>query len=288
MNVHLIDGTFEIYRHHFSPGHRSHLAPDGTQVGAVLGLVRSLTRLLQQDDVTHVAFSFDTVIESFRNDLFAGYKTGDGIEPELKAQFSIAQDAAEALGIVTWRNMRYEADDAIATMAVRAAAHPGVEQVVMRSPDKDLAQVISGQRVVMYDPIRRKTTDEPAVLDKFGVPPASIPDYLGLVGDTADGIPGVAKWGAKSTATVLRAYGHVKHIPTDCESWSVKVRGAKGLSDNLEAMRDEALLYVDLATLRTDVPLVTHAVEDLQWRGVDRAKLTALEDRLGTAIASGL
>ncbi len=278
MKVHLIDGTFELFRHFFAVP--SATAPDGTEVGATKGIIRSLCALLKQPEASHVAFSFDHVIESFRNEMFAGYKTGAGIEEGLLGQFRLAEEAAEALGIVTWRNIDFEADDAIATMAVRAAADDRVDQVVMRSPDKDLAQVIEGDRVVMYDSIRRKTMNEAGVLEKFGVAPASIPDWLGLVGDRADGIPGIPKWGAKSAGTVLARWGHVSEIPRNPAEWDIKVRGAAGLSANLEAMRGEAQLYVDLATLRYDVPLI-ETVDQLEWKGGNLSRMTALCARLG-------
>lgn len=279
VQIELIDGTFELWRSYSVIP--SSTAPDGTEVGATKGVVRTLCKLLREEAPTHLGFSFDLVIESFRNDLFDGYKTGDGIDPALGNQFELVCDAAEALGIVTWRNVRYEADDAIATMAVRAAADPRVTRVRMRSPDKDLAQVVQGERVVMFDAIRERTTDEAGVLERFGVQPSSIPDYLALVGDAADGIPGIPRWGAKSTSTVLRRYGHVAAIPPDGADWDVKVRGAKGLSENLEAERDAARLYVDLATLRTDVPLVVEGVDDLEWRGAWRDRFEALAERLG-------
>lgn len=278
MHVDLIDGTFELYRSFFAVP--SATAPDGLEVGATRGVLRTLCRLLRQDDVTHVAFSFDHVIESFRNELYAGYKTGAGIEPALKLQFPLIEDAAEALGLVVWRNVEVEADDAIATMAVRAAADPRVEQVRMRSPDKDLGQVVQGDRVVMVDSIRKKTTNEAGIREKFGVAPASIPDYLGLVGDSADGIPGIPRWGAKSTATVLSRWGHLANIPEDPADWEVKVRGAKTLAANLAAQRADAELYVKLATLDTDVPL-PQSVDDLAWQGADREAFTAMAERLG-------
>lgn len=278
MYVDLIDGTFELYRSFFAVP--SATAPDGLEVGATRGVLRTLCRLLRQDDVTHVAFSFDHVIESFRNELFDGYKTGVGIEPVLKDQFHLIEDAAEALGLVVWRNIDVEADDAIATIAVRAAADPRVTQVRMRSPDKDLAQVVQGDRVVMIDAIRKRTTNEAGVIEKFGVQPASIPDYLGLVGDAADGIPGIPRWGAKSTAKVLARYGHLKHIPADAGDWDIQVRGAKGLATQLAAHRDEAALYVKLAQLDTDVPLAED-VDALAWKGADREAFTAVAARLG-------
>lgn len=278
MQIHLIDGTFELFRHHFAvPSSR---APNGVEVGATKGVFRSLCALLRQPELTHLAFSFDHVVESFRNGLFAGYKTGEGVEPELMGQFELCERAAEALGIVTWRNVDFEADDAIATMAVRAAADPRVERVWMRSPDKDLAQVVRGERIVGYDAIRKTTLDEAGVVEKFGVQPASIPDWLALVGDAADGIPGLPGWGAKSVATVLGAYRHIEAIPADPASWSVKVRGAAGLSATLEAKREAAALYKRLATLRYDVPLA-ESVDDLAWRGADRAAVDAFLAEIG-------
>lgn len=277
MNVDLIDGTFELYRSFFAVPKAT--APDGLEVGATRGVLRMMCRLLR-DDVTHVAFSFDHVIESFRNDLFAGYKTGAGIEPILKNQFHLVEDAVEALGVVVWRNVEVEADDAIGTMALRAARDPRVERVIMRSPDKDLGQVVQGDRVVQYDAIRKRLINEQDVRDKFGVGPESIPDYLGLVGDSADGIPGIPRWGAKGTSTVLARYRHLAHIPADPDTWDVKVRGAKTLASNLEAQREDAALYVQLATLDTDVPL-PQTVDDLAWRGADRAAFTAMAKRLG-------
>jgi len=280
MVIDLIDGTFELYRSYFAVP--SATAPDGTEVGATRGVIRTLCKLLREEELTHVGFSFDHVIESFRNDLYAGYKTGAGIEPELKGQFELVEQAAEALGLVTWRNVDYEADDAIATMAVRAAADPRVQQVRMRSPDKDLAQVVQGERIVMFDAIRGRTTTEAGVREKFGVPPASIPDYLALVGDDADGIPGIPRWGAKSSSTVLSRWGHVRDIPADPEAWDVKVRGARGLAARLAEHAEQAALYVDLTTLRTDVPLVREQVDDLAWPGADRAAFEALAERLGS------
>lgn len=280
MHVDLIDGTFELYRSFFAVP--SATAPDGLEVGATRGVLRTLCKYLRQDDVTHVAFSFDHVIESFRNQLYGGYKTGAGIEPALAAQFPLIEDAAEALGLVVWRNVDFEADDAIATMALRAAGDPRVTQVRMRSPDKDLCQVVQGERVVLYDVIRDRTTDEAGVHEKFGVPPAAIPDYLGLVGDSADGIPGIPRWGAKSTAAVLTRYGHLDGIPLDASAWDIKVRGAKRLVQELDDALDDARLFTLLATLRTDVPL-PQSVDDLAWRGADRERFTAMAERLGDA-----
>ena len=217
--------------------------------------------LLGERGVTHVAIAFDHVIESFRNDLYPGYKTGEGIDPKLYAQFGPAEDACRALGVVTWPMIEFECDDALATAAARFAADRDVEQVVICSPDKDLAQCVRGTRVVCLDRIRRTTLDEDGVHAKFGVGPESIPDWLALVGDSADGFPGVPRWGAKSASTVLGEYEHLEAIPDDPRAWSVKVRGADALAVSLREHRDDSLLYRRLATLRTDVPL-SESLED--------------------------
>jgi 5'-3' exonuclease len=278
MRIHLVDGTYELFRAHF--GAPESAAPDGRAVGATVGLVRSLLSLLREDGVTHVACAFDTVIESFRNDLFAGYKTGEGIPEELLAQFPLAERAARALGLVVWSMVEFEADDALATAAARADATPEVEQIVICSPDKDLAQCVRASRVVCLDRSRRRLYDRAGVLEKFGVAPASIPDWLALVGDDADGIPGVPRWGARSAATVLARYEHLEAIPDGESQWDVPVRGAAALAQSLRQHRSEAALYRLLATLRTDVPLAEHT-EDLRWPGVPRAELTALCHEIG-------
>ena len=265
MKLHLIDGTYELFRAHFAMPPLS--APDGRPVGAVRGLVQTLLLLLRQPDVTHVACAFDHVITSFRNGLFEGYKDGTGIPEELATQFSLAEDAVRALGIVVWPMVEFEADDALATAAVRWQNAEEIEQIVICSPDKDLCQVVSGDKVVCLDRRREIILDEPSVIDKFGVVPSSIPDYLALVGDNADGIPGIPRWGASSTATILSSYQNVESIPANPDRWNVKVRGAKALSQNLENMRPEALLYKKLAILRTDVPL-EEELEDLRWSGL--------------------
>jgi 5'-3' exonuclease len=270
MNVHLIDGTFELFRAYY--GSPATETDDGFEIGAVRGLLRSLLALLGERGVTHVAIAFDHVIESFRNDLYLGYKTGVGIEPKLYAQFGPAEDACRALGVVTWPMIEFECDDALATAAARFAAEPGVEQVVVCSPDKDLAQCVRGTRVVCLDRIRRTTLDEDGVRAKFGVNPASIPDWLALVGDSADGFPGVPRWGAKSASAVLGVYSHLDAIPDDPRTWSVKVRGADALAASLREHRDDALLFRRLATLRTDVPLA-ESLDDLRWRGANFAAL---------------
>jgi 5'-3' exonuclease len=276
MRVHLVDGTYELFRAYFGAPSRS--APDGREVGAVRGLMGSLLLLLEE--ATHVAAAFDTVIESFRNDLYDGYKTGEGIDPDLFSQFLLAERATRALGIVVWGLEAFEADDGLATGAARFADDRNVEQVVICSPDKDLAQCVRGDRVVCLDRMRRKLMNEQGVVEKFGVPPATIPDWLALVGDSADGFPGIPRWGAKSAAAVLAHYGHIESIPDDADAWDIKVRGAKALADNLRDQRGDALLFRVLATLRTDVPL-SESLSDLEWKGARRAELEALCDELG-------
>ncbi len=242
---------------------------NGREVGATRGIMRSLFALLNEPGVTHVAVAFDTVIESFRNRLFEGYKTGEGIPEDLWLQFPLAERAAEALGIVTWRMVEFETDDALATFAARAHDMEEVEQVVICSPDKDLAQCVRGTRVICHDRLRRRSMDEDGVREKFGVSPDSIPDWLGLVGDSADGIPGIPRWGAKSASTVLAAYGSIDAIPDNAASWNVMVRGRDALAESLRLHRVEAQLYRTLATLRRDVPL-TEGLGDLCWKGARR------------------
>ena len=276
MNLHLLDATYELFRAYF--GYPRRLAPDGMEVGAVYGVLDSTIRLLREDGVTHLGAATDAVIESFRNDLFPGYKTGGGVEPELLAQFRLAEEALEILGVTVWAMRDFEADDAIATAAHRWM--DDVERVIILSPDKDLMQCVIGDRVVTYNRRERKRYDERGVIDKFGVRPASIPDYLALVGDTADGVPGISAWGAKSSSTLLARYGHIDSIPPSHIVWDVKVRGAARLSTNLEAARAEAHLYRTLTTLRRDVPLAEE-LDDLQWRGAHRSRFNELCDRLG-------
>lgn len=278
MKIHLVDGTYELFRAHF--GAPKTVAADGRPTGAVRGLIQTLLMLLRQDDVSHIACAFDSVITSFRNEAFAGYKTGEGVPGELLAQFEAAERAASALGIVVWRMVEFEADDAIATAAHMWADAPGVEQVVICSPDKDLAQMVRGARVVSLDRRRNTLLDADGVIAKFGVAPASIPDYLALVGDAADGIPGVPRWGAKSAAQVLGEYKHIEAIPDNPLLWDVKVRGAKSLAQSLAQHRDAAVLYKYLATLRLDAP-ISERLEDLEWRGVQRAPFNALCAELG-------
>jgi len=275
MRVHLIDGTYELFRMFF--GAPSSTDDEGVEIGATRAWMRSLAMLLGRDDVTHVAVAFDTVIESFRNELFDGYKTGAGIEPTLWNQFPIIEEATAAMGVTVWPMVELEADDALACGAL--AYRDQVEQVVLCSPDKDLYQCVDDGEVVLWDRRRDLVMDRAAVVDKLGIEPASIPDYLALVGDDADGIPGIPRWGAKSTAQVLAHYGHLEAIPADPADWAMKVRGAKTLAANLEAQREDAALYKTLATLRTDVA-PAQSLEDLRWTGPS-AELSAMAERLG-------
>jgi 5'-3' exonuclease len=277
MRIHLVDGTYELFRSFY--GAPSRKAPDGREVGATLGLLSSLLMLLTKSGATHVGCAFDHVIESFRNRLFAGYKTGAGVPQELLDQFPLAEQAAAALGVVVWPMVEFEADDAIATAATRFARERRVEQVVICSPDKDLAQLVSGDRVVCWDRRRDIVYDEAAVLEKYGVPPTSIPDWLALVGDASDGYPGIPGWGAKSAAAVLARYGHIEAIPDDHRWWGLGAARALRLAESLNAHRQELQLYRELATVRRDVPLAERA-RDLEWRGA-REGLRALCAELG-------
>jgi 5'-3' exonuclease len=265
MRIHLVDGTYELFRSYFgAPPRRD---AEDREVGATVGLLRSLWLLLSTPGVTHVACAFDHVIESFRNGLYAGYKTSAGVDPDLLAQFELAEQATRALGLVVWPMVEFEADDALAAAAARFRDAPGVDQVVLCSPDKDLAQAVVGDRVVCWDRRRDLVLDAPGVVGKFGVPPASIPDWLALVGDSADGFPGIPGWGAKSAATVLSRFGHLAAIPDDPAELGLPSARAARLVESLRAGRDDAELFLRLATLRLDVPLV-EKVADLEWRGV--------------------
>jgi 5'-3' exonuclease len=262
--VHLIDGTYELFRAFYgAPGAKTRA---GREVAASRTLLRSFQAFLREPEVTHVAVAFDTVIESFRNQLFAGYKTGDGIDPELWAQFPLAEKVTRALGMVTWSMVDFEADDALAAFAARAAEDPRVAQVRIVSPDKDLCQCVRQSRVVTYDRKKRLVTDEDGVMARLGVSPPQVPALLALVGDTADGIPGIPRWGEKSAQAALRRYGSLAAIPDDPAQWDVPVRGKDALARELSARREEAALYEVLATLRTDVPLA-ESLDDLAYRG---------------------
>jgi 5'-3' exonuclease len=278
VRIHLVDGTYELFRAYF--GAPKAKGPAGLEVGATRGILFSLVSLLRDDRVTHVACAFDHVIESFRNDLFPGYKTSEGVPDDLLAQFPLAERATHALGLVTWPMVEFEADDALATAAVRWGDAPDVEQVLICTPDKDMTQLVRGGRIVCFDRMRRKMIDEAAVVEKFGVPPASIADWLALVGDSADGYPGVPRWGAKSAAAVLARYEHLEAIPNSERLWSVDVRGAASLAASLREHRDAAYLYRRLATLRTDAP-ITETLDDLRWQGARVRELKDLCRELG-------
>ena len=280
MRLHVIDGTFELFRAHYSkrPGR---FAPDGMDVKGTVGVVSSLIGLLDDPDeqVTHIGVAFDNPIESFRNDDFAGYKSGEGMEPAIVAQFDLVEDAVAAIGLTVWSMDRYEADDALATAAKRWRDQ--VAQVRIMTPDKDLGQCVTGNRVVQVDRMRRRVIDEDGVMAKNGVPPASIPDWLALVGDTADGIPGVPGFGAKTAAALLSRYGTVEAIPPHSVHWDVKVRGAMRLASTLNERREDAALYKHLATLVEDVPM-SETLDDLRWQGAPRDRFQELERRVGT------
>ena len=274
MRVHLVDGTYELFRYYFAlPGH---LDDDGVEVDAVRGVLGSVLALLE-DGATHVGVATDHVIESFRNDLWPGYKTSAGIDPPLLAQFPLLEDALRALGVTVWAMVELEADDALAAAAKVAAADGRIEQVVICTPDKDLAQCVTDPRVVQLDRRQRRVFDEAAVKEKFGVIPASIPDWLALVGDNADGFPGLPGWGAKSASTVLARYEHLDAIPPEASEWDVTVRGAPKLATALADGRTEVELFRTLATLRDDAPV--GAVDDWRWRG-PTAELEPWSERL--------
>jgi 5'-3' exonuclease len=275
VRVHLVDGTYELFRYYFAlPGH---LDDDGIEVDAVRGVLGSTLGLLEEG-ATHVGVATDHVIESFRNDLWPGYKTGAGIDPALLAQFPLLEDGLRALGVTVWAMVDLEADDALAAAARVGADDPRVEQVVICTPDKDLAQCVVDPLVVQLDRRQRRMFDEAAVREKFGVSPTSIPDWLALVGDNADGFPGLPGWGAKSAASVLARYAHLENIPTDGGTWDVTVRGAPKLAATLDSARTDAMLFRDLATLRADAPVGT--VDDWRWRG-PAPELEQWTDRLG-------
>ncbi len=263
MDVHLIDGTYELFRHYYAlPSARD---PDGREIAAVRGVVTSVLGMLA-GGATHVAVATDHVIESFRNGLWPGYKTGEGIDPDLLSQFIPLEDALRAAGVAVWPMVEFEADDALAAGAMAAAADERVGRVIICTPDKDLAQCVRGTRVVQLNRRTRVMRDEAGVMEKFGVPPASIPDYLALVGDTADGYPGLPGWGAKSSAAVLAKFGHLEAIPADWREWHVNAANAAALARTLESERDHAMLFRTLATLRTDIALF-ESVDELLWNG---------------------
>jgi 5'-3' exonuclease len=279
LEVYLVDGTYELFRHfHALPPARDQ---DGREVGAVRGVLASVLTLIRQG-AHHIGVATDHVIESFRNRLWPGYKTGEGIDPDLLAQFGSLEDVLRAAGIVVWPMVEFEADDALASAAAAAARDPRVARVLICTPDKDLAQCVVGARVVQLNRRTRTTLDEAAVVAKFGVPPSSIPDYLALVGDSADGYPGLPGWGAKSAAAVLSRFGHLEAIPADWRTWHVNAANPAALARTLFEGRDRAFLFRELATLCRDLPLVD-AVDDLRWIGPTPA-FDAIGRRLNAAV----
>ena len=280
MNIHLVDGTYELFRNHFGAPPKK--APDGREVGATLGLLRSLLMLLTSPGVTHVGVAFDHVIESFRNELYTGYKTAEGVDPDLLAQFPLAEEAVSALGVVVWPMVEFEADDALGTAAKRFKKNKSVEQILICSPDKDLAQLVEGKKIVCWDRRREIIIDEAGVVEKYGVSPGSMPDWLALVGDSADGYPGIPGWGAKSAAVVLAHYKRMEAIPDDPKKWqvsSISPGRAASLAESLSQRREEALLYKQLAIVREDVPL-EEKLNDLKWVGA-HPRLRTLCHELG-------
>ena len=279
LNIHLVDGTYELFRHYYAlPSARD---AHGQEVAAARGVVASILGMIA-DGATHIGVATDHVIESFRNELWAEYKTSEGVEPALLAQFPLLEEALAALGVMVWPMVEFEADDALAAAATRAAADARVERVIICTPDKDLAQCVRGQRIVQMDRRARSIRDEAGAIAKFGVPPASIPDYLALVGDAADGYPGLPGWGAKSAAAVLARFGHLEAIPADPSAWGVKVVNPGKLAATLVRERESALLFRKLATLRTDIPVFA-SVDQLRWTGPSES-FTALAARLDGAV----
>jgi 5'-3' exonuclease len=284
VRIHLVDATYELFRAHYAP-RPSVLGADGRLLSGVSGLVDQLLFLLREEGATHVGCATDRVIESFRNDLFPGYKSSAGVPSELLAQFPIAEEAIGALGLILWPMVEFEADDAIAAACRRFAGDPAVEQILVCTPDKDMAQLVEDGRVVLLDRRRRITYDDAGVRAKWGVAPASIPDWLALVGDSSDGFPGLPGWGAKSAAAVLTRYGHLEAIPAKASRWEVpSLRGGPALASTLRAHWDEVLLYRSLARLRTaddGVVIPQRDVAELEWRGAPRATWESFCDRWG-------
>jgi 5'-3' exonuclease len=279
VQIHLLDATYELFRAHF--GRPPHAGADGEAAAATLGVVESVLSLLREDGVTHLGCASDHVIRSWRNDRYPGYKTDEGMPPELLAQFGPVEDALRALGVVVWPMVEFEADDGLAAAAARFADHPEVERVIILSPDKDMAQCVREDgRVVTFDRRQGRFYDADAVAEKFGVRPASIPDYLALVGDSADGYPGLPGWGARSTAAVLSRYPHLEDIPRSVSAWDLSVRGAASLARALQEHQEEALLFRELARLRLDAPIPQADPDELRWQGVDRPAFEALAVRL--------
>jgi 5'-3' exonuclease len=284
VRLHLVDATYELFRAHYAPrppviGH------DGMLLSGVSGLVDQLLLLLREQGATHVGCATDRIIESFRNDLYPGYKSSAGMPPELLAQFPIAEEAIEAMGVVLWPMVEFEADDALAAAVMRLDDDPVVEQVVICTPDKDMAQLVRDGRVVLWDRRRDIVYDEAAVIAKWGVPPSAVTDRLALVGDASDGFPGIPGWGEKSAAAVLARYGSLEAIPTRASEWDITggVRNAPGLARSLAEHRDEVLLYRSLARLRPEAPIPQTSPDDLRWDGAPRERWEAFCDRWGLA-----
>jgi 5'-3' exonuclease len=263
MDVHLIDGTYELFRHFFAVPPAADVS--GQEIGAVRGVLHSVLSMVEHG-ATHIGVATDHVVESFRNELYPGYKTSEGVPPELLSQFPILEEALEAMGVVVWAMVEFEADDALAAAAAKAAQDDRVRQVIICTPDKDLSQCVEGRRVVQLDRRRDAIRDEAGVVAKFGVSPQSIPDYLAVVGDSADGFPGVPGWGQKSAALVLSRYPHLESIPRDFRDWHPSIRSAQRLSTSLFSSWTDALLFRTLATLRLDVPMFDE-VDELRWNG---------------------
>lgn len=264
MKVHLVDGTYELFRHYF--GAPSHITSEGYEVGATRAVLASMLSLIEQG-ATHIGIATDHVIPSFRNELYDGYKDGSDIDPDILGQFHLLEDLLEAAGFVVFPMIEYEADDALASAAIRSNMDERVDQVVICTPDKDLGQCLtSDHRIVQYDRRKKVLMNYESVIEKFGIPPESIPDYLGLMGDTADGFPGLQGWGAKSSSSVLAVYNHIEHIPDDPEQWEVPVRGANKLAATLKENRKLAFLFRDIATLSYDAPTFG-SIDELHWEG---------------------
>ena len=290
MNIHLIDGTYELFRHFFAvPSSKN---DSGQEVGAVRGVLTSVFSMIEAG-ATHLGVATDHVVESFRNDLYPGYNTAEGVAPELLSQFPILEEALEAMGVVVWPMTYFEADDALAAAAAKAAADERIEQVLICTPDKDLAQCVVGNRVVQLDRRRNILRDEAGIEEKFGVKPESIPDYLAVTGDSADGYPGISGWGPKAASLALSKYRRLENIPKDWHEWDTSIRRARPLAESLFAAWDEALLYRTLATLRLDVP-VFDSVENLKWTGprqnfeqsCERLRASDLYRRVSAKVAS--
>jgi 5'-3' exonuclease len=282
LQVHLLDATYELFRSHFAPRPQA-LDPHGHPINATVGIIESTLYLFREEGVTHLGCAADHVIESWRNARWPGYKTSYGVPRELLDQFTLAEDALRALGVVVWPLVEYEADDGLGTAAARWAAARDVDRVVIMTPDKDMGQCVREDgKVVQYDRRQRLLIDADGVRKKFGVSPESIPDYLALVGDSADGYPGIPGWGKVSAGSVLTRYGHLENIPESVREWDVNIRGAASLAASLREHQSEVYLFRELATLVLDVPeVLATTIDDLEWKGARRAEFTAIAGRLG-------